>query len=135
VRDHPSDLTVPRPWHSPPWAARDAKEDRAGQGWRNEWALLGISRRQFFGGSPKARLHPSGPTGFQGPPGWGGWVSSLRPRERAYRRVLLCHPVARARLGSLREGNGMNDRWLIMMAVLLVIAVAAWGAVVFLALH
>jgi hypothetical protein len=29
----------------------------------------------------------------------------------------------------------MNDRWLIMMAVLLVIAVAAWGAVVFLALH
>jgi hypothetical protein len=29
----------------------------------------------------------------------------------------------------------MNDRWLIMMAVLLVIAVAAWAAVVFLALH
>jgi hypothetical protein len=29
----------------------------------------------------------------------------------------------------------MNDRWLIMMAVLLVIAMAAWAAVVFLALH
>jgi hypothetical protein len=29
----------------------------------------------------------------------------------------------------------MNDRWLIMMAVLLVIAMAAWAGVVFLALH
>jgi hypothetical protein len=29
----------------------------------------------------------------------------------------------------------MNDRWLIMMAVLLVIAVAAWATVVWIALH
>jgi hypothetical protein len=29
----------------------------------------------------------------------------------------------------------MNDRWLIMIAVLLVIAVAAWAAVVWIALH
>jgi uncharacterized membrane protein len=29
----------------------------------------------------------------------------------------------------------MNDRWLIMTAVLLVIAVAAWAAVVWIALH
>jgi hypothetical protein len=29
----------------------------------------------------------------------------------------------------------MNDRWLIMMAVLLVIALAAWAAVVWIALH
>jgi hypothetical protein len=29
----------------------------------------------------------------------------------------------------------MNDRWLIIMAVLLVIAVAAWATVVWIALH
>jgi hypothetical protein len=29
----------------------------------------------------------------------------------------------------------MNDRWLIMIAVLLVIAVAGWAAVVWIALH
>jgi hypothetical protein len=29
----------------------------------------------------------------------------------------------------------MNDRWLIMMGVLLVIALAAWAAVVWIALH
>jgi uncharacterized membrane protein len=29
----------------------------------------------------------------------------------------------------------MNDRWLIMTAVLLVVAVAAWAAVVWIALH
>jgi hypothetical protein len=31
------------------------------------------------------------------------------------------------------EGNAMNDRWLIMIAVLLMIAVARWAAVVWLA--
>jgi hypothetical protein len=37
--------------------------------------------------------------------------------------------------GARREVNAMNDRWLIMMGVLLVIALAAWAAVVWIALH
>jgi uncharacterized membrane protein len=37
--------------------------------------------------------------------------------------------------GLLREGNAMNDRWLIMIAALLVIAGAGWATVVWLALH
>jgi hypothetical protein len=53
--------------------------------------------------------------------------SGQTPRIRLIRRNI--------RVCISEQGNAMNDRWLIMMAVLLVIAVAAWAAVVFLALH